>query len=374
MKKVLFTSHTANFCKFNRPYMRWFKEQGWQVDYACACEEEVYDYDNLFKISFSRVPWAKDNIRAYKDLKKLLDENYYDIIHTHTPMGSVITRLAARNTRKKGTKVIYTAHGLHFYKGAPLINWLLYYPMEKWMSRYTDCLVLINEEDYQNCIRRHFKARRIEKIDGVGVDLNRFECLQPEQKKQFRKELGISENDFILVCVAEFIPRKNHSFILDNMKQIHEKIPNAKLVLLGQGELMPEYEADTKRKGMQEYVSFLGYRSDVNKICAISDVLVSASFQEGLPMNMIEAMAVGIPVVCSDIRGQRDLIKDGENGYLFQLGDSERYCNRLVELYNNPELREKIKENNLKDVKKYSLDNAIGAMEKIYRRYMVSDK
>lgn len=374
MKKVLFTSHTANFCKFNRPYMRWFKEQGWQVDYACACEEEVYDYDNLFKISFSRVPWAKDNIRAYKDLKKLLDENYYDIIHTHTPMGSVITRLAARNTRKKGTKVIYTAHGLHFYKGAPLINWLLYYPMEKWMSRYTDCLVLINEEDYQNCIRRHFKARRIEKIDGVGVDLNRFECLQPEQKKQFRKELGISENDFILVCVAEFIPRKNHSFILDNMKQIHEKIPNAKLVLLGQGELMPEYEADTKRKGMQEYVSFLGYRSDVNKICAISDVLVSASFQEGLPMNMIEAMAVGIPVVCSDIRGQRDLIKDGENGYLFQLGDSERYCNRLVELYNNPELREKIKENNLKDVKKYSLDNAIGAMEKIYRRYMVSGK
>lgn len=374
MKKVLFTSHTANFCKFNRPYMRWFKEQGWQVDYACACEEEVYDYDNLFKISFARVPWANDNIRAYKDLKKLLDENHYDIIHTHTPMGSVITRLAARNARKKGTKVIYTAHGLHFYKGAPLINWLLYYPMEKWMSRYTDCLVLINEEDYQNCIRRHFKARRIERIDGVGVDLNRFECLQPEQKKQFRKELGISENDFILVCVAEFIPRKNHSFILDNMKQIHEKIPNAKLVLLGQGELMPEYKADTKRKGMQEYVSFLGYRSDVNKICAISDVLVSASFQEGLPMNMIEAMAVGIPVVCSDIRGQRDLIKDGENGYLFQLGDSERYCNRLVELYNNPELREKIKENNLKDVKKYSLDNAIGAMEKIYRRYMVSGK
>ena len=133
---------------------------------------------------------------------------------------------------------------------------------------------------------------------------------------------------------------------------------------------MSEYQVDVKRKGMQEYVTFLGYRSDVNKICALSDVLVSASYQEGLPMNMIEAMAVGIPVVCSDIRGQRDLIKDGKNGYLFQLGDSERYCNRLVELYNNPELREAIKENNLRDVKKYSIDNAIGAMEKIYRRYM----
>ena len=121
---------------------------------------------------------------------------------------------------------------------------------------------------------------------------------------------------------------------------------------------------------MQEYVTFLGYRSDVNKICALSDVLVSASYQEGLPMNMIEAMAVGIPVVCSDIREQRDLIKDGKNGYLFQLGDSEQYCNRLVELYNNQELREEIKENNLRDVKKYSIDNAIGAMERIYRRYM----
>lgn len=154
------------------------------------------------------------------------------------------------------------------------------------------------------------------------------------------------------------------------MKKIHKEIPDAKLLLLGQGELMSEYQVDVKRKGMQEYVTFLGYRSDVNKICALSDVLVSASYQEGLPMNMIEAMAVGIPVVCSDIRGQRDLIKDGKNGYLFQLGDSERYCNRLVELYNNPELREAIKENNLRDVKKYSIDNAIGAMEKIYRRYM----
>lgn len=154
------------------------------------------------------------------------------------------------------------------------------------------------------------------------------------------------------------------------MKKIHKEIPDAKLLLLGQGELMSEYQVDVKRKGMQEYVTFLGYRSDVNKICALSDVLVSASYQEGLPMNMIEAMAVGIPVVCSDIRGQRDLIKDGKNGYLFQLGDSERYCNRLVELYNNPELREEIKENNLRDVKKYSIDNAIGAMEKIYRRYM----
>ncbi|CUN53107.1 Probable poly(glycerol-phosphate) alpha-glucosyltransferase [Roseburia inulinivorans] len=154
------------------------------------------------------------------------------------------------------------------------------------------------------------------------------------------------------------------------MKKVHKEIPDAKLLLLGQGEFMSEYQVDVKRKGMQEYVTFLGYRSDVNKICALLDVLVSASYQEGLPMNMIEAMAVGIPVVCSDIRGQRDLIKDGKNGYLFQLGDSEQYCNRLVELYNNQELREEIKENNLRDVKKYSIDNAIGAMERIYRRYM----
>ena len=150
MKKVLFLSNTANFSKFNRPYMRWFKEQGWQVDYVSAGEETVLDCDNQYSISIARSPFRLKNLRALKELKKLLSENHYDILHCHTPMGGVIGRLAAKKLWKEHKiKVIYTAHGFHFYKGAPLLNWLLYYPMEKWLAACTDVIVTINEEDYE---------------------------------------------------------------------------------------------------------------------------------------------------------------------------------------------------------------------------------
>ena len=150
MKKILFISNTANFSKFNRPYMRWFKEQGWQVDYASAGEENVLDCDNQYSISIARSPFNLKNLRALKELRKLLSENHYDILHCHTPMGGVIGRLAAKKLwREHKIKVIYTAHGFHFYKGAPLLNWLLYYPMEKWLAACTDVIVTINEEDYE---------------------------------------------------------------------------------------------------------------------------------------------------------------------------------------------------------------------------------
>lgn len=151
MKKVLFLSNTANFSKFNRPFMRWFKNQGWQVDYCSAGEERILDCDNQYIISIARSPFNLKNIKAYKELKTLLTENKYDVIHCHTPMGGCIGRLAAKGLWKSGKiKVIYTAHGFHFYKGAPLLNWVLYYPMEKWLSKITDSLVTINEEDYEN--------------------------------------------------------------------------------------------------------------------------------------------------------------------------------------------------------------------------------
>lgn len=150
MPKILFLSNTANFSKFNRPYMQWFKQQGWQVDYASAGEENVLDCDNQFTISIARSPFSFKNFAAFRQLKKMLEENQYQVLHCHTPMGGVIGRLAAQKLHKEGKiKVIYTAHGFHFYKGAPLINWLLYFPMEKYLARCTDVIVTINEEDYE---------------------------------------------------------------------------------------------------------------------------------------------------------------------------------------------------------------------------------
>ena len=149
MKKVLFLSNTANFSKFDRPYMRWFKERGWQVDYCSLGEERVLDCDNQYSICIARSPFSFKNLRGLRELKKLLSENQYDILHCHTPMGGVIGRIAAKKLWKEGKiKVIYTAHGFHFYKGAPLLNWLVYFPIEWVCSFFTDTLITINQEDY----------------------------------------------------------------------------------------------------------------------------------------------------------------------------------------------------------------------------------
>lgn len=150
MNKILFLSNTANFSKFNRPFMRWFKEQGWQVDYCSAGEENILDCDNQFSIDIARSPFSFKNLQGLRQLKGILATGNYQILHCHTPMGGVLGRLAAYHLRKQGKiKVIYTAHGFHFYTGAPLINWLLYYPMEKLLSQWTDVIITINEEDYE---------------------------------------------------------------------------------------------------------------------------------------------------------------------------------------------------------------------------------
>ena len=170
--KILFTSHVANFQKFNRPFMRMLRKDGWEVHYASMGEEEILDADKSFTVSFTRNPFTISNIRAYKQLKQIIDRENYDIIHTHTPVGSVVTRLAARRARSRGTRVIYTAHGFHFFTGAPLLNWLIYYPVERLMARYTDTLITINDEDYKRA-KRTFKTD-VRYVPGVGVDPEQF--------------------------------------------------------------------------------------------------------------------------------------------------------------------------------------------------------
>lgn len=176
MKKILFVSNTANFSKFNLPFMRWCRENAWRVDYASPNDEEVKDCDKFFDVEMARSPFALvKNVRAVRTLKKILAENNYDILHCHTPMGAAVARLAARKLWKQGRiKIIYTAHGFHFFKGAPLLNWLVYYPVEKYLARFTDVLILINEEDYERAVKKRFKAKKIVKIDGVGVNLEQF--------------------------------------------------------------------------------------------------------------------------------------------------------------------------------------------------------
>lgn len=369
MKKILFLSNTANFSKFNRPFMRWFTEQGWQVDYCSAGEEKVFDCVNQYSISIARSPFSLKNIKAYKELKKILEENHYEILHCHTPMGGVIGRLAAKKLWREGKiKVIYTAHGFHFYKGAPLLNWILYYSMEKWLCHYEDTLVTINNEDFE----RTKKWGRTYKIDGVGVNLSRFHSCSKEEKISFRKEFGFSANDFIITVVAECNKNKNQIMLVRNIDKLKTFIPNLKVLLIGK-ETLPIVRKYVTENLLFDTVQFLGYRNDVEKLTMISDIAFSSSLREGLPVNIIEAMACGIPVVCSDNRGHRSLIKDGESGYIFNLNSDKEMVDAIRKLSEQPALREQFGKVNLEESKKYSVDIAITNMATIYNELIINN-
>ena len=206
MKKVLYVATVDIHIKtFHLPYLKMLHDMGYEVHVATNGKEEFPDCDKKHTICIERSPYKLKNIKAIKQLKKIIDKEKFDIIHCHTPMGSVVTRLAAKKSRKKhNTKVLYTAHGFHFYKGAPLLNWILFYPIEKYLSKYTDTLITINQEDY-NLAKNKFSKRcnNIEYVPGVGIDTEKFNIkLTEKEKNQFKKNIGIKKEDFILTCVA----------------------------------------------------------------------------------------------------------------------------------------------------------------------------
>lgn len=346
--------------------MQWLKEQGYEVHYASAGEEEVLGCDKHFTVSFARNPIKLNNIRAYKQLKDIIDTEKYDIMHTHTPMGSVITRLAARSTRRdNGTKVLYTAHGFHFFKGAPILNWLIYYPIEKWMSRYTDTLVTINQEDFGRA-QEKFHAKNVLKINGVGVDLTKFKPISATLKNNLRKEYGFSKSDFILIYAAELNSNKNQDFLIRQIKEIQNNIPTVKLLLCGTGDLHDTYKRTISKLELDGTVMLMGYRKDMSKLFQISDISVASSIREGLGVNLIEAMATGLPVIASNNRGHRDIVQQNVHGYLYKINDAATFAQQLLSLYADRSLMTKIRKKNLVRANKYSLQNVMRNAPCIY--------
>lgn len=364
MKKVLFIANHKGFSKFNAPFMSWFKMQGWQVDNASP-GIETGDVDNQFDVCISRSPFSKDNLKAYKQLKRIIKEGDYDIIHVHTPMGAVLGRLAARRARKKGTKIIYTAHGFHFFNGAPLLYWLLYYPIEKLLAQYTDTLVTINEEDFEFAKRKKL-AKKIYHIDGVGVNLTKFHSVNSETKKLLRSNFNLDDNDFVVLYTAQFIDRKNHKYILNNLPEIIKKIPNIKFLFAGSGETLDYCKSFVTEHNFNNYISFLGERRDIPELCEVSDVHLSTSKQEGLGICNVEAMASGCALVLSKIRGHIDVCTDGVNGFLFDLSAPNKMIESLERLYKDRVLLNQISLTNIASASKFSVQIAVEKMAKIY--------
>jgi glycosyltransferase EpsD len=367
MKKVLFVANADPFIRhFYYPSLEWFKNNGYEVHVASMGEENLLYVDKKYNLPFERSSLKINNIKAYKKLKQIIETNNYNIVHCHTAIGAALTRLASLSARKKGLKVIYTAHGFNFHKGASIKNWLMYYPIEKLLSRFTDVLITINEEDYKLATNRRFKAGKIVFINGVGIDLNKFKPRTDIKKSNLRKKHNYNEEDYILIYVGELIHRKHQDLLIKAMKKAKDYIPNIKLLLVGDGILFGYYKKLISKLCVEKNVELLGYRKDISDLMSLADVAVSSSRLEGLPVNIMEAMATGLPLIVSNTRGNRDLVIHGKNGIVFELDNISEVKNAFVKLYKDKDLRLKYGKDSLDMVNKYKLDNVLKLMTKIY--------
>ena len=316
---------------------------------------------NSFHIPMPRNPYKFGRIiTSYKMVKKLVEEHQYDIVHCHSPVGGVVARLACRKARKNGTKVLYTAHGFHFFKGASKTAWLVYYPIEKMCSYFTDVLITINQEDHQRAAELHAKQNVY--IPGVGVNTQEFRKIEINTAKK-RAQLGIAEGDFLFISVGELSHRKNHETAIRALAKIEDS--TCKYLIAGTGPLDSQLKQLVDKLGLKERVIFAGYRSDIKELLHASNAFVFPSIQEGLPVALMEAMAVGLPVVCSRIRGNVDLVENGQGGYLYAPMDVDGFAEGMKKLVHN-ELSS-MGMVNMELMEKFDIRTVNTEMEKIYR-------
>jgi len=373
MKRVLFVATVeSHLLNFHIPFMKLLQEKGYEVHVATKLGNRQQEFDEIgvikHNVDFSRSPYSPKVFKSLQQMEKLLKEIRFSLVHVHTPVAAFVTRLACQRTNTH--PVLYTAHGFHFYKGAPLKNWLLYYNMEKLAAHWTDGLITINEEDYKAA--QKFKLRKNGKVffvPGVGVDIANLEQRGASiDRSEKRKELGISELSTVLITVAELIPRKNHIQVLKALSKLNKT--NFHYLVVGNGESEQQLKKAVNELMLQDKVSFLGFRRDVAELMASSDIFILTSRHEGLTRALMEAMAVGLPIIATDVRGNRDLVKSGENGYLVPLDDAEQTAIAIERLINSGNLRRSMGEKSKELVKQYDLQNIIPQMEEIYDLFL----
>lgn len=336
---------------------------GYEVEIATSITGEIdhrlIELDiKMYDLDFQRHPLNIDNLTTYKKLKKIIVEGNYDVIHTHTPVASTLARLVSKNL---DIVTVYTAHGFHFYKGAPLVNWLVYYPTERYLSKHTDVLLTMNEEDFQ--IASSWKRPKTYKVSGVGVNLDRITNTEVNIDVK-KEELGISKDSFVMTSVGELSKRKNHEVVIKALAKL--KNVNVEYIICGPGPLKEYLENLAVTLNVENKVHFLGQRKDVTEINMISNLFILPSYQEGLPVALMEAMASGVPVLATDIRGSSDLISE-KGGFLVDPDDIDGFARKINKAYKlgNEKLNEMGIYNKNK-VKKYSIDRVIEEMRRIY--------
>lgn len=373
MKKMLMVATVPSMIgQFNMSNIQILQEMGYEVHVACDIrdrsvwnEEKIRNFKEnlmnkniqLYQIDFSRNAlkiW--NHIRAYKQLLNLVEKEQYNLIHCHTPIAGALSRLVCHNT---SIKCIYTAHGFHFFKGAPLKNWLLFYPMEKWCSKYTDALVTINTEDYK-LAKSKFKAKQVYYIPGVGVDTKEF-MLDKYDKISLREEFNVPPNAKVLLSIGELNKNKNHQLVIKALSEIGNK--NIYYIIAGSGGEEHYLNRLINKLHLQNQIKLLGYYKQVKKLYAIADAFIFPSYREGLSVALMEAISTGLPIACSKIRGNVDLVDD-DVGCLFEPNNIEECKNAIIKLeYVNIE---QIKEHNYKKIKSFDIGVINKMMKKVY--------
>lgn len=371
--KVLFSATVySHLAAFHKPFIKQLQDKGYEVHAAANPDHgrkaEIEEMGVIcWDISFSRSPYQLSNFKAVRELTKLFQKHYFDLIHVHTPGAAFLVRYTAKKC-KQGP-VLYTAHGFHFYKGAPIKNWLIYYTAEKLARRWTDGLIVMNKEDYDNGKKLGFKENEsLFFTHGVGVSFDQY-SVSTDSSSYVRRQLNILDNDIIITCIAELIERKNHIYLLRNWRKISDNFPNVHCLIVGTG----RKETDLKKyveQNQLKNIHFLGFRKDIPEILSQSDIVTLPSFHEGLPRCIMEAMVSGKPLVVTNVRGSRDLVKHRVNGFVVDLEDDQSLIESFVKLINDKKLREQMGQASLNEVQPYSLTNVLHEMQRIYSRFI----
>ena len=375
MNTILFISNiTYKITSFSSPSIHAAQKMGMRFVHAANWSEISVEQraglekDHniiIYNVPINRSPFSLSNITAYKQLCHIVKDNQVDFIHCNTPVGGLLGRLVGKKCKVK--KVLYQAHGFHFYKGAPIRNWMIYYPVEKWLAHYTDCIVTMNAED--NLIAKRFrlrKAGRIYNVHGVGIDLREYKGLDLYRWDK-RKEMGFVEDDIVLISMGDLIPRKNYTVAIEAISKC--KDPRIQYIICGKGPDLEKLEEQAKKLGVEKQVHFLGFRSDVKELLAAADIFILTSLQEGLPRSVMEAMAAGLPCIVSKIRGNVDLVQNGQGGFLCDPGRSEEFTEAIKKCDSNT--RKRMKSNNLESVKQVDIHIIENEIENIYKSVFV---
>lgn len=357
---IIICTTDSMISSFLIPYIEKFTKDGYTVQ--CFCSRTGASFDKLLQknidvndVSFTRFPVSISNLKGYRKLKKSIRKSGAKMIFCHEPVGGFMGRIVGR---RRKIPVVYMVHGFHFYKGAPKINWMLYYPIERISSYFTNVLITINHEDY-DIAKQHMHAKKTEYLSGVGIDIRRF-SFDSELRVSIRRDFGLSDEDIALFSVGELNVNKNHIVILEAMKMLQNN--NLHYYVAGVGDQEKLLLSKAREYGLENNFHLLGYRTDCDSLYSAMDIFCFPSYREGLSVALMEAMSCGLPVIASHIRGNVDLV-DPKGGILVDPCNAAGFAEAIDSLSKSEEYRLKLGNHNSEIIRDYSIKSVIPQFE-----------